>query len=1407
MPLHPPRPGFPRWLLLVAVAWLGAQGQPPAAGQDLDLPRVLEPWIPWVLAGRDARPCPLDPVAAVAPDLADAGSGDPSDRLCTWPGRLQLDLAAGGGRFTQRWVVYADSWVPLPGDATAWPQDTANAQGPLAVVLREGRPSVKLPIGEHVLGGRFLWARLPEGLTLPAETGLVSLTLDGAPIEAPRRGPEGRLWLRDPPQGTPADARDRLGVRVYRHVDDDLPLRVTTRLELEVAGAARLVTLGPASLPGGLPLRLESPIPARLEPDGRLQLQVRPGSWVVELQTQHPGEVLALTRPQADPPWPEQEVWSFAPRPDLRQAEVLGSTRLDPLQSGVPPAWSRLPAYRLGPAETLSLHVGRRGDPDPGPDRLGLTRDLWLDFQGGGYSVRDQIQGTLTRSWRLDLAPPLVLGQARVDGEPRLITRLSDGDPPGVEVRRGALHLVADSRLEGDPSVVPASGWRLDLGSIEARLHLPPGWDLLAVSGVDNLPDTWLSRWTLLDLFLVMILALGASRLWGWTWGLLGLCALVLTWQAPGAPRMVWLHLLAAVALLRLLPGDGGAGALARIRTLVLWYYRLVLLALLLVGLPFLADQVDTGIWPQLERPWLRVPGAGGGAPSASLGMVPPAAPPVLPVDGSPGDQPQESRGLAPDAGGAGSPHAPVAPGASTLDRPDPDARVQTGAGVPEWSWSSYDLVWKGPVPPGERARLWLLSPRWHLVWSLGGALLLTLLGLRLGGVFGAPVARAPDAPTSGPPQGGTSRRLLAGSLLVLGLVCVLPWGRVRAEPLPTPELLGELRERLLAPPDCLPDCVELADLELLAGPELLRLVLTLDAAVPLAAPVLDGAGGWLPQGLRLDGEPLDSVRLGAGQRLLIPLKGGRHRVELSGPLPNGAQVDLSLPLVPRQVRTEISGWTLEGLDPSDRPGGQLRLIRLPDPGGAAQQTPIQGALPPLLRLDRTLRLGIDWRVDTRVRRLSPSDSPVLLPVPLLPGESVQTPGLEERDGLALVGLGPGVEETGWTSTLEPRGWMRLRAPDGPEIVDAWSLDLSPRWHLRWEGIPPVGRGSASERWSPQWRPLPGETLDLEITRPDPLPGPTLTLDRVGFEIRPGRRASAAELRLALRSTLGGTHPIRLPAGAEPMSLVVDGQERPLPPPGTPLELPLVPGDQSVTIAWREPAPLQTSLRPRGPDLGAPAVNLSLSLALPEDRWVLYAGGPPLGPVVLFWPLLLVLIGLALALGRLRLTPLGARDWLLLGIGLGLAQPGLGLVVAGWLIALGLRRRLTESGPRWHYNLVQVGLVVLTVGALGGLIAAISQGLLGHPDMQIRGNGSHGGLLNWYQDRGGPGLPEVWVLSVPIWVYRGLMLAWALWLALRLLDWARWGWEGFREPLLWRTGRVEAVTPAGPARQDPRVRG
>jgi hypothetical protein len=127
------------------------------------------------------------------------------------------------------------------------------------------------------------------------------------------------------------------------------------------------------------------------------------------------------------------------------------------------------------------------------------------------------------------------------------------------------------------------------------------------------------------------------------------------------------------------------------------------------------------------------------------------------------------------------------------------------------------------------------------------------------------------------------------------------------------------------------------------------------------------------------------------------------------------------------------------------------------------------------------------------------------------------------------------------------------------------------------------------------------------------------------------------------------------------------------------------------------------------------------------------------------------------------------------------------LLVLGWLAALRFReKRGADLGQR-TFNLTQLGIGALTILAIGSLIAAISQGLLGHPDMNIIGNGSYSGMLRWYQDNCASLLPRAWIVSIPMLVYRLAMLAWALWISFTLIGLLKWGWNIFSQPLLWHT--------------------
>src|SRR5437762_1586361 len=448
------RPGgrrLPRWrgevmrrlAAAVVVGWLTVL---PAAAEPLareQVPEALRPWTDWVMHGHEEAFCSLL-------------QGSTDHRQCAWPSRLTLDLDARAGRFTQDWLVQRAGWVPLPGDAARAPLDVRADGKPAAVTFRSGVPSVRLERGAHTVRGVFAWDSLPELLPIPAETGLVSLALNGKPVAFPNRDPQGQLWLQR--RALASTEESRLDVVVHRRVIDDIPLQLVTRIELKVAGPGREV------LPAG----------------GR-----------------------------------------------------------------------QPPAYRMAPGPTMRPGEKRRGDADPAPGRLSLQRTWWLDFDGGGFTVKDAISGTTSRSWRLEMAEPTVLGRAAVDGREQFLTRLGDRSSVGIELREGQLQLEADSRIEGAVSRVPAVGWDHDFQGVNARLNLPPGWQRYYASGLEDVSSSWVTNWTLLDLFAVLIVAMAVGHLRSWRWGLVALATPALTYPESMPPRGLCLAALARDPVLR----------------------------------------------------------------------------------------------------------------------------------------------------------------------------------------------------------------------------------------------------------------------------------------------------------------------------------------------------------------------------------------------------------------------------------------------------------------------------------------------------------------------------------------------------------------------------------------------------------------------------------------------------------------------------------------------------------------------------------------------------------------------------------------------------------------------------------------------------------------------------------------
>jgi len=267
----------------------------------------------------------------------------------------------------------------------------------------------------------------------------------------------------------------------------------------------------------------------------------------------------------------------------------------------------------------------------------------------------------------------------------------------------------------------------------------------------------------------------------------------------------------------------------------------------------------------------------------------------------------------------------------------------------------------------------------------------------------------------------------------------------------------------------------------------------------------------------------------------------------------------------------------------------------------------------------------------------------------------------------------------------------------------------------------------------------------------------------------------------------------------------VDGQAVALRPEDGQLALSILPGEHHVNIDWRSAQSARFAARPAAVDLHAPASNIATRVELSADRWPLFASGAGVGPAFLYWGELLVFIVVAVLLGRTRSSPLATSEWLLLGLGLSMLSWGVLVLVAAWLYAMRWRERAGVSVSvlsRGRFNALQIGLAVLTLAAAASLVfSGVRYGLLASPDMGVAGPGSGEGAFTWFVDRSRDALPRPTVYSAPMWLYRTLMFAWALWIAVGLARWLRFAWRAWSAQGYWRAPPARPAAPAstGPA--------
>jgi hypothetical protein len=1211
---------------------------------------------------------------------------------------------------------------------------------------------------------------------------LISLTVDGQKIEQLDRA-DNAVWLgkhRD------AEVAKQIDVQIYRLLTDGIPLKLDTRMVLRVTGDPREEVLM-GVLPGGFEAAaLRSPLPARLGPDGSLRLQVRAGNWTVEMAARAAESLAKFSLAAAQGSWPKQEIWTYRSNDRLRVTVIEGAEGIDPSQANVPQDWRALPSYRVAAGGSLQIVEHSRGALPQETNHLNLTREMFFDFSHSGLTVVDSIDGQMRTGWRLDMRQPFTLAHASLGSDDLLVTRGAGTGLTGVEIRSPTVRLSTVARVAESEGKLPATGWNQRFDQVSGTLTLPPGHRLLAAVGADQAPGAWIEQWNLMDIFLVLLASAVAFRLFGGAYAVVVFLGITLIHQENEV--LVWLVLfaLATFILFRQMP-EG------RLKMLTRWLNYAALTLLLVQMIPFAVEQIRFAFYPQLaDQGWNR--GSGEPQPlSASVGSArmplqamknTPAPPPNF-VSVAPAPQLQE---VAID-----NPYGLSSLTRNQLGIPEPRQRyapgamVQAGPGIPQWRYVRYDYGWTGPVDPAQTVRFVVLSPGLVAVWRILGIVL--LIAIFWGMTRGDSAIRT------------IGRRLFTarGLLVPLALVVLIGGTSVttsQAAETPDKALLEEMKERLSRPPPCVPNCAEImgAHIEFDAASFDVNLEVAALANVAIALPTMGQRID--PGAISIDGTAVAGVYRDANQQLWLALKPGAHSVKITGHLPSTDAVAMLFPQVPRGITVTAPGWDVSGTVAGKLLGNTLQLTR--QQSSAHEGTGSQGAdrFSPYVRVRREFNLALDWSVVTRVERIAPERGGFTLEIPLLPGESVLTGGVDTNGGTRVpASFDTDAGEFRWESALLQADNFELHAPKDKPWSEVWTFRVSPMWRVVFDGTPAVLPETVqSDSWTYEFYPRAGEVLKLSVSRPGAIVGNTLAIDKVNQEIRVGKRTSDLKLTFIYRSTQGNQHSIGLPPGARLTAVSVDDKAVPLRLESGQLPLALIPGAHHVQIDWQSDEAAGVITRSPPVDLHVASSNVTTTLQVGQ-RWVLFAGGRGVGPAILFWGELVFFTVLALALGRSRYTPLRTYEWLLLGLGLSTFSWLVLLLVVVWMFAMRWREGLRiEALSQGTFKLLQAALVVLSCAAALGLLMAIPYGLLARPDMRIAGAGQYFDSLSWFSDQSANQLPRAWVFSLSLWWYRAAMLAWALWLASALTRWL---------PLAWRALNVGSFWAQSPASDVP----
>ncbi len=1337
-----------------------------------NIPSDLLEWKDWVAYKQEFRDCPY---------LARKDSSKKENYLCAWPSTLRLEVNDKQLMFSQNWSLLDESKIPLPGNINQWPQNVKVNNKDTVVLKINNKPYLHLKKGDYQIKGITPWVKRPESIQIPNEIVLLDLFINQKKIEFIKRK-NNQLWLGSVKQIEKEEV-DFIKVWVNRLINDGHPMTMTIALELDIGGRAREEILTKLNLEKYQLMSIVSKLNTQVDSQGNLKIQLKPGSYEVRLKFKIHGFPQEIAFNETGQFWPKQEIWVYQNNERLRSTQIINASAIDSEQ-GFVNQWSALPHYVVNHQEALTIKEGHRGI-SHSSDRLSLQRQMWLSFDNETYYFFDTIKGSKSKDWRLNTLPEYKLTQLKNHNKERLITYSNnnqDQQITGVEVRTPNIDVFAGGEVPSN-KMNHASGWDINFATTKVNLSIPPGRKLIAISGADSSYGDWLGKWNLIDLFFVLIITAMVFKFFGLLASLFALTTLTLGYHESHMPTFLWLNLIASISIVNKITKPSWLKAFN--------IYRWVSVGLLLLNLlPFIAQQIRFTLHPQLEmsrsisaNEYDRFRSENSNDLYDEEVQLYENKHPKLMMAKS------ESR--------VSKPKSIVVTG-SRIQRADLDnsyeqgAIIQAGKGKPNWRWKQASYGWNGSVEGGEQVNLHILTTNWVrllrvmlIIFSLLWLLTILNKGFNI---------KSGMKKVLGSSKGDFKNKTLTntasiGLAIFLGVSSFSFSEKLSAKEYPSEALLTELHNRLYPKPLCAPNCVSVANAEMIINDQAVILELSYQSGADLAS-LLPESNDWNIEAISVNGKPSKALwRNKSGQWL--SLKSGLSNVKIMARLKVKSDLVIRFPEKPLRLTHKIKGWELSGINNQKISGNSIQLTRI-EPivradsnkvsnSGLRKNQPYEQSIADLFLLTRKFHFGSQWRLTTEVTRQAPQKGTITTKIPLLSFEHPLQNTDKIKNGLMHLVLPNNTYSTRWDSIIKSESKddigsenFELTALDDPSISELWEILVYPNWNIEISGIPAVSPNtySSDDYWIYQYYPRAGEKLTFKLSKPPAVLGESVAITKISQSHAISKRKTATNVQIDYQATRA--EPLIIDIGEHQIKSVKQDQSKiNLTKVDGKITVGLKPGKHQIELLIEAPIPVDFKQVIKSIKIGRDFSNLTSQVNLPDNRWLLSASGDGYGPAILYWGELIFFLLLAIGLSRLSFSPLNYWQWLILGLGMStFSWPALALV-AIWLLASQWKRENKDSIIKY----VILGnwlTVVSTVFAVLALVGAVPFGLLQSPDMGVAGNGSYGHSLIWFLDQGKDSLGDIVFYTLPLWIYKVLMLIWATWLSFSLIKWLSW---------------------------------